>query len=483
MIKYKLLIKVQKKMAFEKHVLPYLIIILSLSSCCTSSLNSDHLPDGYFQEEYGYDFRAYPSYFGHVRGIKFDNNSGKKQHGVSDFKKFRRLLAASVKTVDVLNFGAKGDGSTDDTQAFQKAWTEACSSSADVNFVVPGKKNYHLKPIRFQALVYCWNYHSIERSDYSKDLRHWLTFDSVQNLVVAGGGIINGNGNICYITGKYMLTGFRICFFFFFFQFILQPCTNAPTALTFYQCTNLVVKNLKVENAQQIHMSFEKCTNVQASNLVVTAPENSPNTDGIHVTGTQNIQISSCTIGTGDDCISIVSGSQKVQAMGITCGPGHGISIGSLGSGNSEEYVTDVLVNGAKLSGTTNGVRIKTWQGGSGSASNIKFQNIEMQNVKNPIIIDQQYCDQDKPCQEQGSAVQVKNVVYQNIKGTSASDVAINFDCNKSHPCQGIVLQNVDLVGGNGANSKAVCNNVKFLNSGTASPKFLNSGTVSPGCP
>ncbi|KAI3471673.1 hypothetical protein Pfo_028323 [Paulownia fortunei] len=443
-----------KKMAFEKHVLPYLIIILSLSSCCTSSLNYDHLPDGYFQEESGYDFRAYPS---------------QETTRVSDFKKFRRSLAASVKTVDVLNFGAKGDGSTDDTQAFQKAWTEACSSSADVNFVVPGKKNYHLKPIRFSGpcmsditmQIVGTIIASNDRSDYSKDLRHWLTFDSVQNLVVAG---VYANG-------------FRICFLFFF-QFILQPCTNAPTALTFYQCTNLVVKNLKVENAQQIHMSFEKCTNVQASNLVVTAPENSPNTDGIHVTGTQNIQISSCTIGTGDDCISIVSGSQKVQAMGITCGPGHGISIGSLGSGNSQEYVSDVLVNGAKLSGTTNGVRIKTWQ-----CKQHQISEYEMQNVKNPIIIDQQYCDQDKPCQEQGSAVQVKNVVYQNIKGTSASDVAINFDCSKSHPCQGIVLQNVDLVGGNGANSKAVCNNVKFLNSGTASPKFLNSGTVSPGCP
>lgn len=37
-------------------------------------------------------------------------------------------------------------------------------------------------------------------------------------------------------------------------------------------------------------------------------------------------------------------------------------SIGSLGAGNSEDYVSDVVVNRAKLSGTTNGVRIKTWQ-------------------------------------------------------------------------------------------------------------------------
>lgn len=39
--------------------------------------------------------------------------------------------------------------------------------------------------------------------------------------------------------------------------------------------------------------------NVQASLLTITAPEDSPNTDGIHVADTQDIQISSCNIGTG----------------------------------------------------------------------------------------------------------------------------------------------------------------------------------------
>lgn len=70
-------------------------------------------------------------------------------------------------------------------------------------------------------------------------------------------------------------------------------------ALTFYQCTNLGVNNLKIENSQQIHLSFEKCRNVGVSNIVINSPEKSPNTDGIHVTQTQNIQISSCTIATG----------------------------------------------------------------------------------------------------------------------------------------------------------------------------------------
>ncbi|CAA3005679.1 polygalacturonase, partial [Olea europaea subsp. europaea] len=172
-----------------------------------------------------------------------------------------------------------------------------------------------------------------------------------------------------------------------------------------------------------------------------------------------------------DDCISIVSGSKKVLATDIICGPGHGISIGSLGSRNSEDYVSDVVLNRAKLSGTTNGVRIKTWQGGSGSASNIKFQNVEMHNVKNPIIIDQSYCDQSKPCKEQSSAVQVKNVVYQNIKGTSASNVAIDFDCSKKYPCQGIVLHDVNLVAEGGGSAKAKCNNINLKNIGTVTPR------------
>ncbi|PHU16890.1 Polygalacturonase [Capsicum chinense] len=220
-----------------------------------------------------------------------------------------------------------------------------------------------------------------------------------------------------------------------------------------------------------MHLTFERCFGVEASNLVVSAPESSPNTDGIHITKTQNIQISDSIIGTGDDCISIVSGSQKVLATGITCGPGHGISIGSLGAGNSEAHVSDINVNGAKLSGTTNGLRIKTWQGGSGSASNIRFQNVVMNSVKNPIIIDQNYCDQDTPCKDQDSAVEVKNVIYQNIKGTSATNEAINFKCSKNFPCQGILLENVKLLGENGETPGAIWENTDNLTCNNVSPE------------
>lgn len=79
----------------------------------------------------------------------------------------------------------------------------------------------------------------------------------------------------------------------------MQPCKNAPTALTLYKCNNLVVEDLTIKNGQQIHLQFQDSSNVRVSGLNVTAPEDSPNTDGIHVTNTENIQISSSFVGTG----------------------------------------------------------------------------------------------------------------------------------------------------------------------------------------
>ncbi|XP_039008668.1 polygalacturonase-like [Hibiscus syriacus] len=451
-------------MSLNTHCLPLLFTLISLSCCfSTGSYIEDPFRVGF---RHGRAYHRPTSYHSYFR--TFDHVHNKRNYrnpySANRFDYDAKVRGPTTpKIVNVDDFGTKANGA-DDSQAFEQAWKYACSSSQGATMVVPKQKIYRLKPINFSGpcksplilQIYGTIKATEDHSDYEDGGRRWLFFDKVQNLRVEGGGTIDGSGRTWWEKSCKINEAL--------------PCKEAPTAVTFNECTNVRVSSLQITNAQQMHLTFQQCVNVDAFNLQVKAPGNSPNTDGIHVTGTQNININNCVIGTGDDCISIVSGSKNVHATGITCGPGHGISIGSLGAGNSAAFVSNVIVNKATLSGTSNGVRIKTWQGGSGYARNIKFQNIVMNNVTNPIIIDQNYCDQQKTCRKQGSAVQVSDVLYQNIRGTSASGVAMKFDCSQSVPCRGIYLQNVALRAEEDDNTQASCSNVRLSYTGDVSP-------------
>jgi len=64
----------------------------------------------------------------------------------------------------------------------------------------------------------------------------------------------------------------------------------------------------------------------------------------------------------GDDCISIQTGCSNVYVHNVNCGPGHGISIGSLGKDNTRACVSNITVRDVNMHNTMTGVRIKTWQ-------------------------------------------------------------------------------------------------------------------------
>uniref|UniRef100_A0ACD5TVW1 Uncharacterized protein n=1 Tax=Avena sativa TaxID=4498 RepID=A0ACD5TVW1_AVESA len=352
-------------------------------------------------------------------------------------------LGPPPRVFDVDGYGASAGG--DATEAFLRAWKDACNSSDEPSvFLVPAAKSYLLMPLRFTGPCRATSVTAViqgtleapsNRSAWlDSDLPdRWITFNAVDSLHVTGGGTLNGNGHEWWINSCKVDKSMR--------------CVPGPTALYFRSCTHLVVDDLEVRDSMQMHVVIAYCWKVLVSRLFVTAPGWSPNTDGIHVSNSREVAISDCTISTGDDCISIVSGSEFVRATGIFCGPGHGISIGSLGANKSWASVSDVLVERATLVGTTNGVRIKTWQGGEGYAERITFQDIKMFNVTNPIIIDQNYCDSKTPCSAQESAVAIHNIRYTRIHGTSASRIAVNFNCSSAVHCDGIVMQDVSLVG------------------------------------
>ncbi|XP_031113893.1 polygalacturonase QRT2-like isoform X1 [Ipomoea triloba] len=374
------------------------------------------------------------------------------------------------KVLSVDDFGAKGDGTTDDSEAFLRAWNKFCNSRGSM-LVIPNRRTYMLSPTHFSGPCYpnlkLRLYGTIKaygnKNDYKNDRHRWLKFSDLKNFMVDGGGVIDGNGQQWWKESCKVQKS-EIC--------------DRPFAVTFQNGTNISVKDLLFKNSPKMHLVFLESESIRASNIVIQAPGDSPNTDGIHISHTTDVEITNSVIATGDDCISIVNESKNVRVSRIVCGPGHGISIGSLGKNyDLEEHVTNIIVDTVVFKGTTNGVRIKTWQGGNGYARNILFDNIVMHNVTNPIIIDQFYCDNPKdnygnvlPCPEKVEAVGVSNVVYRNIRGTSARELAIRFECSKTVPCKGILLENVNLIGEDKGVVKAECSNVKYANIGHVFP-------------
>ena len=64
----------------------------------------------------------------------------------------------------------------------------------------------------------------------------------------------------------------------------------------------------------------------------------------------------------------------------------------------------NVTVKTVTFTGTENGVRIKSWgRPSNGFARDILFQHATMVNVQNPIVIDQNYCPNEKGCPGQVS--------------------------------------------------------------------------------
>lgn len=78
--------------------------------------------------------------------------------------------------------------------------------------------------------------------------------------------------------------------------------------------------------------------------------------------------------------------------------------------------------------------------------SSITFNNIHMDTVRNPIVLDQYYC-LTKHCPNQTSAVHISNILYTNIRGTyDVRSPPMHFACSDSMPCTNLTLSEVELL-------------------------------------
>ncbi|KAK8982737.1 hypothetical protein V6N11_046649 [Hibiscus sabdariffa] len=348
---------------------------------------------------------------------------------------------------DVTSYGAVGDGSSDDTAAFKEAWKAACAVES-ATILVPSDKVFMITSTIFSGpckpgLVFqvdgvvmppegpdCW-----PKADSRKQ---WLVFYRLNDMKLTGNGIIEGNGDKWWELPCKPHRGPNG-------SSLPGPC-DSPAMIRFFMSSNLVVSGLRIQNSPQFHVKFDGCDGVLIEKLSVSTPKLSPNTDGIHIENTKSVGIYNSMISNGGRHVLLLPYTVYVYIDGVTCGPSHGISIGSLGVQNSQACVSNITVRNTVIRESDNGVRIKTWQGGTGSVSGISFENIQMENVRNCIIVDQYYC-MSKECLNQTSAVQVTDIQYRNIKGTyDVRTPPIHFACSDTVACTNITMAEVELL-------------------------------------
>ncbi|KAL7149127.1 hypothetical protein ABFS83_05G018500 [Erythranthe nasuta] len=368
--------------------------------------------------------------------------------------------------LNVLNFGAKGDGISDDTKAFQAAWAAACKIEAST-INVPADYVFLVGPISFSG-PYCQ--HNIvfqldgvitaptSPSHWGSGLLQWLEFTKLVGLTIRGSGTIDGNGAVWWQNSPYdhdPLDDQSKLIFPSNGSLSQKPPIPVrsslggkmpsikPTALRFYGSYNVTVTGITIQNSPQCHLKFDNCIGVSVYNFSVSSPGDSPNTDGIHLQNSKDVLIRSSTLACGDDCISIQTGCTNVYVHNVNCGPGHGISIGGLGKDNTKACVSNITVRDVVMHNTMNGVRIKTWQGGSGSVQGVLFSNIQVNEVQLPIVIDQFYCDRSS-CKNQSAAVALSGINYENIRGTYTVK-PVHLACSDNMPCTDVTLTNIQL--------------------------------------
>lgn len=212
-----------------------------------------------------------------------------------------------------------------------------------------------------------------------------------ESLVIEGEGTLDGSGDLgdWWNWPKETREGAR-----------------RPRGLHLVSCVDVKLLGFTIRNAPSWTIHPQGCRRLIAVGLTVTAPPDSPNTDGFNPEGCRDVTITGVRFSVGDDCIAIKAGKRgpngeddhlaETRGIRVThclMERGHGgLVIGSEMSGG----VHDVCVEDCEMVGTDRGLRLKTRRGRGGSITNIAMRRVLMDGVETALSANAHYhCDAD----------------------------------------------------------------------------------------
>ncbi|KAJ5432390.1 exopolygalacturonase B [Penicillium daleae] len=313
--------------------------------------------------------------------------------------------------------------------------------------------------IKFTDDIDYWQANNFYYS-FQKSITFWVW--GGKDIKIFGHGTLNGNGQAWYnaFAGREILDSNNT-----FYRPILFLTDNA---------TRVSVEGITQLNSPCWTNFFVRTNDVSFDNVFINAFSTNAsalpkNTDGFDTLNVNGLSVTNTRVDIGDDCFSPKPNTSNIFVQNLWCNNTHGVSMGSIGQYSGvEDIIEHAYIENVTLLNGQNGARLKAWAGqdvGYGRINNITYRNIHIENTDMPVVLDQCYFDINATeCAAYPSAVNITNIVFDNIYGTSSGKngkEVVDLTCSPNAVCSGIHLSRINLTSPAGSPPVVICDGIQ----------------------
>ncbi len=225
-----------------------------------------------------------------------------------------RLLAASIPGVfNPLEFGGRGDGTTNDTAALQTA-IDACVNAGGGTMLLPAGHEFLSGTLQLHSHVHL-HLEGGSRLLASPDRDHFRKFGALlfaqdaADIHISGTGEIFGNDTAFFPpkgpNGYPVPEPFLGPFDPLYDRSHFNPSDGRPRMILLVNCRNILLENVTIRQSPTWTIHPIGCDGLHISGVQIVNSLEIPNCDGIDLDHCRNVRISDCNIVAGDDCLVI----------------------------------------------------------------------------------------------------------------------------------------------------------------------------------